>query len=113
MNNQTAVTLHLCVNLQALQKSCTEQLLRALVVPVAEGVSETIQRPCLPAAAVQLGGEAEEEVGWHPARRTSGAELMRQGSHSSFLSASRLDKPSQSGLLEQLMSYDNGLQAGL
>ncbi len=36
---------------------------------------------------------------------------MRQGSHSSYVSTSRMDRQtSESGLLEQLMSYDNGLQ---
>ena len=58
------------------------------------------------------GVEGEEELGWHPSRRTSGTDLMRQGSHSSsFLSHSHLERPTQSGLLEQLISQDdNGLQ---
>lgn len=62
-------------------------------------------------AGGQAGGEGEDEVGWHPSRRTSASELMRQGSHSSFRSHSLRDRPTQSGLLEQLMSSDdNGLQ---
>ncbi len=35
---------------------------------------------------------------------------MRQGSMSSYVTTSRPDTASQSGLLEQLMSQDNGLQ---
>ena len=35
---------------------------------------------------------------------------MRQGSTSSYVTTSRPDTASQSGLLEQLMSQDNGLQ---
>ena len=35
---------------------------------------------------------------------------MRQGSRSSYVTTSRPDTASQSGLLEQLMSQDNGLQ---
>lgn len=35
---------------------------------------------------------------------------MRQGSHSSALTHSHQETATQSGLLEQLMSYDNGLQ---
>ncbi|KAL3137456.1 hypothetical protein ABBQ38_004747 [Trebouxia sp. C0009 RCD-2024] len=59
----------------------------------------------------QGGVEGENEVVWHTSRHTSGADLMRQGSHSSFISHSHLERPTQSGLLEQLMSNDDsGLQ---
>ena len=52
----------------------------------------------------------DEEVGWHPSNRTSGTDLMRQGSHGSALTYPQQEGSTQSGLLEQLMSYDSGLQ---
>ena len=62
------------------------------------------------AAAGYAAPEGAEETGSHPRSRPPPPSLMRQGSHSSIVSTSRLDKASESGLLEQLMSYDNGLQ---
>lgn len=59
-------------------------------------------------AAVPREAEDEEEAGWQG--RSHAGSLMRQGSHSSYVTTSRPDMASQSGLLEQLMSYDNGLQ---
>lgn len=59
-----------------------------------------------------LGGlpdeAGQEEARWHPQARTS--SISRQASHVSHMSASQLDRHSESGFLEQLMPYESGLQ---
>ncbi len=60
------------------------------------------------AAAGHQGTEGEAEAGWHGG--SGSGRLMRQGSTSSYVTTSRPDTASQSGLLEHLMSQDNGLQ---
>ena len=62
-----------------------------------------------------LGGlpdeAGQEEARWHPQARTS--SMSRQASHVSHMSASQLDRRSESGFLEQLMPYESGLQVYL
>ncbi|KAA6417667.1 MAG: hypothetical protein FRX49_12355 [Trebouxia sp. A1-2] len=76
----------------------------------ADVAQSTFSSPELPTSfsAGHQGAEGEPEAGWHLGSESG--RLMRQGSTSSYVTTSRPDTASQSGLLEQLMSQDNGLQ---